>query len=1055
MSEADGAGKEAGDGPDAQAVDSYLREVAAESSWRKDIERQFVLEEKQRRMAENTALKRQNEELKIDLETQKSDAKDIYYYLHKKLDDNYEVIDSLERKVLKLNQDAEQTAEDTAEKIKNIELDAAKTQSRLEDSIEKLQDELASLKEFKEHKLQIEAKLKEVMDELVAEKDARKAEVEELVRRNLTEKERLKKEMLVKIKETKQNLLSMTEDQLHTTTKRTIMENEQMTTELQYQSRETERLLKRSEAVEKANKDLKRQLQIHEEAEREYAKKTHFYQKLIKKLHEKLKSSSSADEDEGIARGFGGTPHTANVDKRSRSSSRSAGGGVLRKRRGMISDSSEASITMGRRSSQEHHGTSGSGAGGGDAVVAMLQSKAGALELNLEQVCADLKASRSQVARLEGELERMMGKQGINYKAMMAELACFIAVCLDDVKHEAAVAGLLSGISVTRNESSAMAQLPRPQREAALDRLLYLVEERLEAPPAPSSAATGTAAGGSSAGGASAGSTSPATRSRLAKEFQNLFIVDGPEPAQTPQRQVEQASIGVQTDSAPITVLKSVDIGPSPAATRSFLSEYMADETPTNRSEGVTSRILRGSVREWGKPSSTFGIPHASSTSTFLKRRTGFGGAGSSIVSSTSNLRMKLRAVLLSVGVAVSVFSCSSAGVVFLFLPNVEPFMRAAWRMWAQETVQIVPFLVELRYYLRAASKENGVEGTAEKKKKKGNVVADRDIVTKWLKNLHWMVISGVFLGLHFATWCWSLVHTTLAHSLMWVSVYPVILNWGQWSMCALFAILGSAGIGNRARSPTKPSLLETAGSITALIGAVLMLGDAFSSDSAHHAPPSPPVAQNLSTEVQGSSEGTSAHIVKVPTVEGDLSAFAGAATMCAYLVVGKSVRKWCPIWLYMFPVVLMAAITCTLASLIFEEGSRLTGLSTTSAFGFFAPQFILFAFYLGGVSGVMGHTLVNALLRYISPLLISAALLMEPLVGSLLGAAAGVQGLPGVYTFLGGPVVLVGLLLILYGERAALDIDNTEQESAGLECETHRKENERGRIIASEELKV
>ncbi len=33
----------------------------------------------------------------------------------------------------------------------------------------------------------------------------------------------------------------MTEDQLHTTTKRTIMENEQMTTELQYQSKETER----------------------------------------------------------------------------------------------------------------------------------------------------------------------------------------------------------------------------------------------------------------------------------------------------------------------------------------------------------------------------------------------------------------------------------------------------------------------------------------------------------------------------------------------------------------------------------------------------------------------------------------------------------------------------------------------------------------------------------------------------------------------------------------------------------------------------------------------
>ena len=52
---------------------------------------------------------------------------------------------------------------------------------------------------------------------------------------NVQEKENLKREMLMKIKETKQNLLSMTEDQLHITTKRHIMENENMVTELQYQ----------------------------------------------------------------------------------------------------------------------------------------------------------------------------------------------------------------------------------------------------------------------------------------------------------------------------------------------------------------------------------------------------------------------------------------------------------------------------------------------------------------------------------------------------------------------------------------------------------------------------------------------------------------------------------------------------------------------------------------------------------------------------------------------------------------------------------------------------
>ena len=108
------------------------------------------------------------------------------------------------------------------------------------------------------------------------------------------EKDRIKKEYLIKIKETKQNLLSMTEDQLHSTTKRTIMENEQMTTELQYQSRETERLLRMNTKLRAENKKLKRSVELTEEAGREYAKKTHFYQKLIKKLHEKIQ-----DQDVG------------------------------------------------------------------------------------------------------------------------------------------------------------------------------------------------------------------------------------------------------------------------------------------------------------------------------------------------------------------------------------------------------------------------------------------------------------------------------------------------------------------------------------------------------------------------------------------------------------------------------------------------------------------------------------------------------------------------------------------------------------------------------------
>ena len=52
-----------------------------------------------------------------------------------------------------------------------------------------------------------------------------------------------------KIKETKRTMEKLTDNQLETTTKRTIMENEQMASELAYQSRQTENLLAKNKKL--------------------------------------------------------------------------------------------------------------------------------------------------------------------------------------------------------------------------------------------------------------------------------------------------------------------------------------------------------------------------------------------------------------------------------------------------------------------------------------------------------------------------------------------------------------------------------------------------------------------------------------------------------------------------------------------------------------------------------------------------------------------------------------------------------------------------------------
>ena len=87
--------------------------------------------------------------------------------------------------------------------------------------------------------------------------------VADLERKHVQEKDRLKKEMLYKLRETKANLLKMTDNQLDTTTKRTIAENEQMSSELAWQSKETEKLIRKNDKLVHENQTLKRELSLH------------------------------------------------------------------------------------------------------------------------------------------------------------------------------------------------------------------------------------------------------------------------------------------------------------------------------------------------------------------------------------------------------------------------------------------------------------------------------------------------------------------------------------------------------------------------------------------------------------------------------------------------------------------------------------------------------------------------------------------------------------------------------------------------------------------------
>lgn len=128
----------------------------------------------------------------------------MYIYLHKKLDDNFDVIASLEAKIEELTTDRERLEATAARELSTANRNADQQISSLQQQVEELTDRLEGLTEFKEKKDEIEARLAKCLADLDEERALRQSQVAELERRNVAAKDKLKKEMFLKIKETKQ-----------------------------------------------------------------------------------------------------------------------------------------------------------------------------------------------------------------------------------------------------------------------------------------------------------------------------------------------------------------------------------------------------------------------------------------------------------------------------------------------------------------------------------------------------------------------------------------------------------------------------------------------------------------------------------------------------------------------------------------------------------------------------------------------------------------------------------------------------------------------------------
>lgn len=175
-------------------------------------------------------LKQQNIQLK-------QDQADVYFYLNKKCDDAFEVIASLEEQLVTEQTDREITEKIYEKKVLDLQSAVQNTEARMQGRIRELEDKLAQLKEFGDKKVESEKLLQNLMETLDVERKQFIENSQEIERRWLLDREKLKKDYALKEVSLRQEMQAKVTERLSHVTKKTYFRNESLQKELTYQVR--------------------------------------------------------------------------------------------------------------------------------------------------------------------------------------------------------------------------------------------------------------------------------------------------------------------------------------------------------------------------------------------------------------------------------------------------------------------------------------------------------------------------------------------------------------------------------------------------------------------------------------------------------------------------------------------------------------------------------------------------------------------------------------------------------------------------------------------------
>ncbi len=223
-----------------------------------------------------------------------------------------------------------------------------------------------------------------------------------------------------------------------------------------------------------------------------------------------------------------------------------------------------------------------------------------------------------------------------------------------------------------------------------------------------------------------------------------------------------------------------------------------------------------------------------------------------------------------------------------------------------------------------------------------------------------WVLASGAFLSLHFATWIRSLDYTTVASSVLLVQTSPVFV-----------------GVAAHLLLKESPSRRQWVGIALALVGTTAVAGLDFSADRR--------------------------------ALLGDALALAGAVGGAGYWICGRVARRRSSTGDYVAAVYSVAALILLIVTRV--AGRPLSGFSSRD---------LLLLVLIALVPQAIGHTSFNWALRHFSATAVSVFALGEPVGASILAFLFLSEKIPAL-NLIGAALVLTGVFLAVRGERAGI----------------------------------